>query len=506
MNSTPTLHRLRAHAIGASTQQVTILGAGVAGLVAAYELERLGHKVSVLEGSSRIGGRIYTYRFGEGPGAPYAELGAQRIPLSHAYTLHYIGELGLAARLCPFHTLFSTAAAYVATQRGYVRLADALPVIEDEFTRGVAGRHYKPETLRFAAWLVTVVDSIAPPALRAGLRDALATRLLDLLEARDLRPYFVPSSLRVDLPLFFAEHPDVRAACGGALDAFLDDILTETSPDLVQLRGGLDQLVGRLAAKIRGPIQRGSEVVGLQVRDQDVLVTVHRPGQIETMRCDHVVCTIPFSVLRNLRLGGFDHEKLTSLHCMTYCSATKIAFHCRTPFWEEQGITGGASFSGGALRQTYYPSSGNDPARSVLLASYAIGQDADHLGSLAPAVRHRLARREVARMPPELLRPGMVLGAMSMAWGQHQWSAGGCSVRWSGTAMQREQQRRLAARPQGRLLFAGEHCSSSPAWIDGAIASALDAVEQLVGAAPARVVPVAPRADAQVSEQEVAIP
>ena len=57
---------------------VTVLGAGVAGLASAWELERLGYRVEVLEGSGRLGGRMYTHRFGTRPGAPVAELGPVR--------------------------------------------------------------------------------------------------------------------------------------------------------------------------------------------------------------------------------------------------------------------------------------------------------------------------------------------------------------------------------------------------------------------------------------------
>ncbi|MGF1676131.1 MAG: flavin monoamine oxidase family protein, partial [Rivularia sp. (in: cyanobacteria)] len=73
-----------------SGKKITILGAGIAGLVAAYELERLGHEVDIIEGSPRVGGRVWTHRFGTENDAPYAELGAMRIPSSHHHTLHYV--------------------------------------------------------------------------------------------------------------------------------------------------------------------------------------------------------------------------------------------------------------------------------------------------------------------------------------------------------------------------------------------------------------------------------
>lgn len=76
---------------------VTVLGAGVAGLATAWELERLGYRVEVLEGSGRLGGRVFTHRFGTGPGAP--SWGAMRIPAGHRRVLDYVDRPGLAGEL-----------------------------------------------------------------------------------------------------------------------------------------------------------------------------------------------------------------------------------------------------------------------------------------------------------------------------------------------------------------------------------------------------------------------
>ncbi|MBI2487027.1 MAG: FAD-dependent oxidoreductase [Deltaproteobacteria bacterium] len=76
--------------------RVVIVGAGVAGLCAAYELEQRGHEVVILEAESRhIGGRVRTVRFGDGL---YGEFGAMRIPLGHNLTRHYITKFGLPFR------------------------------------------------------------------------------------------------------------------------------------------------------------------------------------------------------------------------------------------------------------------------------------------------------------------------------------------------------------------------------------------------------------------------
>lgn len=75
---------------------VIVVGAGMAGLCAAYELEMRGHSVTILEADRKaVGGRVRTQRFADGQ---YGELGAMRIPKNHHLTRHYIARFGLALR------------------------------------------------------------------------------------------------------------------------------------------------------------------------------------------------------------------------------------------------------------------------------------------------------------------------------------------------------------------------------------------------------------------------
>jgi monoamine oxidase len=221
-------------------------------------------------------------------------------------------------------------------------------------------------------------------------------------------------------------------------------------------------------------------VVGLDVREDAVLVDIRESDHIVTRRCDYVLCTIPFSVLRRLWLNGLSEAKLAAIRKVKYWSATKVALHCREPFWERDGISGGASFSSGRIRQTYYPPVENDPAcGAALLASYTIGDDADVLGCMPAAIRHAVVLQELSTMHPELLCPGMVVDAVSFAWGQNWWSEGAGAVRWGKDTTTSEEERAQAAQPENNLFFAGEHCSSTPAWIEGAIESAVTAVREI---------------------------
>ncbi|HKR50174.1 MAG TPA: NAD(P)/FAD-dependent oxidoreductase [Pseudonocardiaceae bacterium] len=462
------------------SKRITIIGAGIAGLVAAYELEKLGHHVEVLEGSRRIGGRIHTHRF-SGPTGPLVELGAMRIPTKHRNTMRYISELGLADKVRSFSTLFSEGGNYYATSLGHLRVREAAKVMMEDLRLGLPDERYSDDTLLFGAWLMAIGDAIAPADFRRSLRDEFTLDLLDLVDRVDLAPYIRGSAGDgIDLHAFFAAHPEIRSSRHGRLNHFIDDVLSETGPDLVRLEGGMDQLVRRLTERIQGPIMCGQEVVGLNVREDDVLVDIRQSDRIVTRRCDYVLCTIPFSILRRLWLNGLSESKMAAMHKVKYWSGTKVALHCREAFWERNGISGGASFSGGRIRQTYYPPVEGDPAGgAALLASYTLGTDADVLGCMTPSMRHEVVLQELSEMHPELLYPGMVIDTVSLAWGQHRWSEGAGTVLWGKDVATYEEERIQAACPENRLFFAGEHCSSTPAWIDGAVESAINAVSEI---------------------------
>src|SRR5215207_2910202 len=103
--------------------KVIIIGAGLAGLSAAYELTQGGHDVTVLEARTRPGGRVHTLRdqFADGL---YAEAGAARIPNHVHFTIKYVELFGLT--LDPFEPIDLPRVYYVAVS---IRLEN-LPAVE----------------------------------------------------------------------------------------------------------------------------------------------------------------------------------------------------------------------------------------------------------------------------------------------------------------------------------------------------------------------------------------
>src|SRR5690606_35352668 len=91
----PKLDRIKNADQNRPRRKVAVLGAGMAGLVAAYELASLGHLVTIYEASERISGRAWTHRFDDGQ---YHELGAMRFPKEHDHTRYYAAKCGLSFR------------------------------------------------------------------------------------------------------------------------------------------------------------------------------------------------------------------------------------------------------------------------------------------------------------------------------------------------------------------------------------------------------------------------
>lgn len=83
--------------LASQDSDVAIVGAGISGLAAGYELLKMGLKPTIYEATDRIGGRLYSQPFeGAGGKAPiYAEMGAMRIPESSHLFFHYAKKMGI---------------------------------------------------------------------------------------------------------------------------------------------------------------------------------------------------------------------------------------------------------------------------------------------------------------------------------------------------------------------------------------------------------------------------
>jgi monoamine oxidase len=472
---------------GSSPRDVVILGAGMAGLVAGYELSRLGHRVRVFEASSRIGGRVHTMSFSENGETLHAEVGAMRIPRKHRFTHHYVEALGLQDRLVPFATVFQNEECFVDLEGRVCRIKDAVRLLSQEWKAPDGYEPSSPYTRSFVTALKILVNAISPFEIREAFEhDLLHGALAHIDRLLAATTFSVPPSEIT--PRFVVAHlGSLSHVWSPSVATFMCDIALEAASGLSQLEGGMEQLPKALAKRLQGEIYLNQPVSGISIAGARPVVRFEDGHEITA---EYVVCTIPFSVLRDLELTGFSDSKLAAIHNLKYHDACKVFLLCKQRFWEGEryGIVGGASVSDQQFRQLYYPLK-QPHARGVLLASYVIGDESKEIAKLGKeAVTDHMVGM-ISKIHPEIAEPGMVEDVISFAWGKQKWARGGCSVTFRGisgdqageTSVQKlGEMHEATVRPEGGVHFAGEHCSDDRAWIEGAVTSALEQVKAIV--------------------------
>jgi monoamine oxidase len=245
----------------------------------------------------------------------------------------------------------------------------------------------------------------------------------------------------------------------------------------------MDRLPNAFYGHLQDRVRFGAEVHAI---DQDPdSVTVHYKTEAGrySLTGDYAICAIPFSVLRHVEvLTPFSREKQKAIRQLNYSASTKILFQVRDRIWETaDGIFGGATVTDLPIRRMNYPTPDPSTRRGVLLASYTWSQDAARWGAMDPETRLEEALEDVSRIHPGV-RDVYEVGA-SHAWYGDRFANGAFAL------FQPDQHTQLQAdivRPEGRIYFAGEHCSLYHAWIQGALESGIAAARAINESAGAR--------------------
>ncbi|CAN5699001.1 FAD-dependent oxidoreductase [soil metagenome] len=451
---------------GATTRKrrVVIVGAGLAGLVAGFELKRQGHEVVILEAQNRVGGRIHTLR-SFAPGL-YAEAGGMRIPRVHDLTLRYCQLFGLPMR--PFEMGNPKGLVHVGGVRMTAQEANADPsrlgFQLEEKERGRTSEQLWEEAI---GELREMVEREGDAAWDHIVREYDQFSLYEYLRHRGW------SSGAIE---YFAVMNFLESDMHNALVEVLREELGGAYVDMQEIAGGMDRLPDVFFRDLQQEIRLGAEVHAIDQDPDGVSVHVRTEAGRSVERADFAIVTIPFSVLRHVEvMTPFSREKQRAIRQLNYHASTKILFQVRERIWEtDDGIMGGASVTDMPIRRLNYPTPDADNQRGMLLASYTWGQDALQWGAMDEETRLEEALDDVSRIHPRI-REVYEVGA-SYAWYSDRWARGAFAM------FAPEQQTQLQGdivKPEGRVLFAGEHCSLYHAWIQGALESGIRAAQQV---------------------------
>jgi monoamine oxidase len=435
-------------------QRVVVLGAGLAGLCAAYELQRLGHAVTVVEAQTRPGGRVRTLRDVYPPGL-YTEAGAESIPGVHEITQHYARELGLT--LAPTGVPGMRSFYHVRGQR-IVSTADAtwpFALTADERALGLAGL--------FRAY----VEAASQDALAAGFADHPVQALLawdPFTPGAWLRSRGASAAAAELITLGFG------ADFGSAASFLLHGLNSRGSRVAYAIAGGNDGLPRAFATRVA--VRYGTPVVGVRQDERGVDVTVRGGAALETLRADRVVCALPCPVIGSiLDAARLSEPKRRAIREQHYSRTVKVFLQTRTRFWLKDGLSGFVTTDLPIERLT--PDPGGDLGARGALTAYPIGEYTSALEQMSEPDRVAAALDQARQIFPELTNA--FEGGIAHCWGLDPWQRGSFALHTPGQIGFID----TLAKPEGRVHFAGEHTSVWTGWMQGALDSARRVVREI---------------------------
>ncbi|MFI9503550.1 flavin monoamine oxidase family protein [Nocardia sp. NPDC052566] len=496
-------------------KRIIVIGAGPAGLTAANLLADAGHRVTVLEANAnRTGGRVKTFRGIFSDPALYAEAGAMRLPSAHPLVLALADTLGVRRR--QFHN--------TDVQPG-APAANLVPVRYRSFTGEQWSNGPETECRRPAAagrtlikvngHLVTRADYDADPAgIHTGFGADLTAptrRALDIAMHRVEVPADLPIDRRIDgwTNIFnryedYSTHrylmergwplPHIEAVGTlenltsrlhyGVIPALVDHALIRPDATYWELEGGTATLTDALTDRLGPAVLRGKRMTRVEQTDGGVKVwTTAESGHersdgapidpIESFDADYAIVAIP---LTSARFCTFDpplsyakRRAITELH---HDAATKVLLEFKTRFWEQgpAGFRGGGCVSDCPNRFIYFPSHVTDSDGGVVLASYTWSDDAMRWDSLTEGERLHFALGGMRDMFGPRVDAEFTGVGISQSWQRARYALGEAVIPTPGQLHEHHAATRTV---EGRLHFAGDHTSLKPAWIEGALESAV---------------------------------
>jgi monoamine oxidase len=461
--------------------RVIILGAGVAGLSAAWELGKAGYACVILEARTRIGGRNWTLRGGDAVELAdgtvqkvafdeglYFNAGPARIPSHHQATLGYCRELGVA--LEPLVNASRSARLQSDSAFGGqpIQIRQALydmrghlsELMSKALNRGALDGDVTAEDKeKLLAYLRAYggldPDSVYKGSTRAGFAAAPGAGD-EVARSRD------PIDLRslANSPIW-----------SGAL---IEDEI-DMQPTMMQPVGGMDRIPHAFETRLTRVIRRGAEVRKISRTPTGVAVSYfdRRERRLRQVAGDYCLCTIPLKVLAGID-ADFSPAYREAIRTTPYGDSVKVAFESER-FWEhEDHIYGGLSFTDRQTRVVWYPSAGFHQPKGIILGAYTFNELAAAFGQRSLADQIDYARTSVDKLHPG--KGGRLGKGVAVHWAKVPYNLGPW-VNWGDAPA--DPRYALLSSPDGPFFFAGEHLSHVGAWQQGALVSAQRAVVQI---------------------------
>jgi monoamine oxidase len=471
---------IRATADTGKGVKVVVLGAGIGGLVSAYELRKHGYDVTLLEARERPGGRNWSGRKGtkiefvdgtkqtiDWEEGNYQNLGPARLPSTHWTMLGYCRELAV-----PLEVEINTSRSTLLQND---KANGGAPVVQRKAINDTRG--HVSELLS---------KCVAQGALDSELTAEDRQRIIDFLKIYgpldDKNKYVGSDRAGLKTPPGAGDQvsvDEVPQDMHTLLDeAFWGGMLYEETWDwqatMMQPVGGMDQIPYAFAKSLGPIVHYNSPVTEIRKTGPGVSVmyTQGEHGPAKKIEAAYCIVAMPFSILKKIP-NDFSAPFKAVIDGSTMANSSKMPWESRR-FWEQDyNIYGGLSFLAQGPSPIWYPSAKLMHPTGIIVSGYMDEGQVPGFAELSIEGKLAMSRAQVEKLHPghgHELTKGVFCGWKHVKWNEGSWIRGyGGGPSGYETVIQAD----------GPIYFAGDTISHIVGWQEGAALSAIRAVNMI---------------------------
>ncbi len=455
-----------------SADDVIVVGAGVAGLTAAWRLRQAGVGVKLYEAQERVGGRMFSLRnhFADGQ---VCELGGELIDTGHAQIRALAAELGLALDdltqdpTCIF---------------GDIWFADGRRYSEVEILRAFAP--LAEAIRRDADTLPDQEITYAAPGGCEALDRETMTHWLDRNGASGWLRELIEVAYTTEMGLDCDEQSALNFLT--FIDPGLESFkIFGESDERFHVRGGNDLIVKALGGKLDDAIQPGCILESIrQSADGRYTLGFKRGASAFEASASRVVLALPFTTLRRVQMDlELPAAKLLAIKELGYGTNAKLMIGFNERIWRTRHSLGGATYSDLPV-QTTWETSRMQAGAAGILTNFVGGKHGVEIGSGTPKVQADLASRQLDAIFPGLTDARTGMREARMHWPTNPWVLGSYACFRPG---QWTTIRGAISERVGNLHFAGEHWAfDNQGFMEGGVETGEWAAKAILGKATAK--------------------
>lgn len=436
---------------GATRERIVVVGAGLAGLHAAWRLEQAELAVTIYEASKRVGGRTYTGR-GLFADDQTCELGGELIDTNHRYMHALVDELGLELvdrfggdYAALVRDTWVVAGQSVSEEEIVRQFSEVAQAFADAMTAADEDEDAfeQLDNTPLGDWLDQACPADDYPELNAVLKAAYRGEFgLEVNEQSALNLIYLIGS----------DDPDPFRIFGD-------------SDERYQVRGGNDLVAAGIADKLKAAVLTEHKLVRATAKADRFELGFVASGKEVTVECERVVFALPFSTLREVELDGLglSDEKLTIINEIGYGTNAKIMGGFESRVWLEADASGSITVDTD-LQQTWDSSVGQ-AGDAGILTNFVGGERGVAAGDGDENDWYRGLLDELETIYPGAKDAYVNGSAVRMHWPTHEFTKGSYTCyklgQWAFWG--------LEGLPEGKLHFCGEHTSPEfQGWMEGA--------------------------------------